>query len=329
MNILLIGGAGYIGSNVSLLLKNKRPEDFVLILDNFSTGTKQALVPDIEWVCADVRDYNQLNSIFKYKKFDVVMDFSALTVVSESTQKPLEYYEDNFIGTYNILKAMKENNVKNIIFSSTAAVYGNPKEVPIVETSLKDPINPYGNSKLCSEFLIKDAHNAYGINYVIFRYFNVAGASDDYNYGFFRPNPTLLIPALNTAILKDETFHIYGDDYDTKDGTCIRDYIHVVDLANAHLLALDWMIENNASNDFNLGCNSGYSVKEVLDETLKIINKPLDYDYLPRRAGDPAELITNNQKAETVLKWKTTKTLKDMIESDFLFRQKHFEDINK
>ncbi|MBQ5543841.1 MAG: GDP-mannose 4,6-dehydratase, partial [Mycoplasmataceae bacterium] len=155
MNILLIGGAGYIGSNVSLLLKNKRPEDFVLILDNFSTGTKQALIPDVEWVCADVRDYNQLNSIFKYKKFDVVMNFSALTVVSESTQKPLEYYEDNFIGTFNILKAMKENNVKNIIFSSTAAVYGNPKEVPIVETSLKDPINPYGNSKLCSEFLIK------------------------------------------------------------------------------------------------------------------------------------------------------------------------------
>lgn len=329
MNILLIGGAGYIGSNVSLLLKQKRPDDFVLVLDNFSTGIKQALVPYVEWVEADVRNYEQLNSIFKYKKFDVVMDFSALTIVSESTKKPLEYYEDNFIGTQNIIRAMKENNVKNLIFSSTAAVYGNPKQVPIVETSLKDPINPYGNSKLCSEFLIKDAHNAYGINYVIFRYFNVAGASDDHNYGFFRPNPTLLIPALNTAILKKEKFHIFGNDYDTKDGTCIRDYIHVVDLAEAHLLALDWMITNNSSNDFNLGSGTGYSVKEVLNETLSTINEELEYDFEPRRDGDPAILITNNEKAETILKWTAKKTLKDMIESDFLFRQKHWKEIDK
>ena len=329
MNILLIGGAGYIGSNVSLLLKQKRPDDFVLVLDNFSTGTKQALVPYVEWVKADVRNYEQLNSIFKYKKFDVVMDFSALTIVSESTKKPLEYYEDNFIGTQNIIRAMKENNVKNLIFSSTAAVYGNPKQVPIVETSLKEPINPYGNSKLCSEFLIKDAHNAYGINYVIFRYFNVAGASDDHNYGFFRPNPTLLIPALNTAILKKEKFHIFGNDYDTKDGTCIRDYIHVVDLAEAHLLALDWMITNNSSNDFNLGSGTGYSVKEVINETLSTINEELEYDFEPRRDGDPAILITNNEKAETILKWTAKKTLKDMIESDFLFRQKHWKEIDK
>ncbi len=329
MKILLIGGAGYIGSNVAWLLKQERKDSQIFILDNFSTGNKLALVPGASWIEADVREYEVLDAIFSAEKFDVVMDFSALTIVSESTEKPLEYYEDNFIGTYNILKVMKKYNVKNFIFSSTAAVYGNPIEIPVKEDASKNPINPYGNSKLCSELLIKDAHKAYGINYIIFRYFNVAGASDNADYGFYRANPTLLIPALNDAIIKKQTFNIYGDDYNTKDGTCIRDYIHVYDLAKAHLLAMDWMINNNASNDFNLGSNSGYSVKEVIEQNRKDLHLDLDIKIQQRRQGDPAILITDNEKAKKILGWKPEKTLRDMISTDYKFRIKHWKNIYK
>lgn len=329
MNILVIGGAGYIGSNVTNLLHNRNDKDYILILDNFSTGRKEALVPDVDWVYADVRNLEQLDSIFKYKEFDVVFDFSAMTVVSESVSAPIEYYEDNFIGTLNILKCMKKYNVRNLIFSSTAAVYGNPiNGEEITENSIKQPINPYGSSKLCSEFLIKDASKAYGINYVIFRYFNVAGASDDYKYGFFRKNPTLLIPALNNAIINDTEFYIYGDNYKTPDGTCIRDFIHVIDLANAHLLALDWMIDNNLSNDFNLGSGFGFSIKNVLDVAQKNINKSINYQIKNPRDGDPEKLITSNKKAENILKWKPIKTLSDMIESDYNFRLNNQKIIN-
>lgn len=328
MNILLIGAAGYIGSNVSQMLKKERPNDYVLVLDNFSTGYKEALIEGVDWVNADVRNYEQLSSIFKYKSFDVVMDFSALTVVSESVSKPLEYYSDNFVGTLNILRCMKENGVKNIIFSSTAAVYGNPKEMPVKENSLKDPINPYGNSKLCSEYAIKDSALAYDLNYIIFRYFNVAGASDDANYGFFRPNPTLLIPALNTAIINNNKFYVYGDNYSTVDGTCIRDYIHVVDLAYAHLLAMDWMVNNNASNEFNLGSNHGFSVKEVISTAEKVLDIKIDFEIKPPREGDPSILITDNEKAKKILGWEPKKSLEDMISSDYKFRLKHLYNKN-
>lgn len=329
MNILIIGGAGYIGSNVTNLLYNRNNNDYILILDNFSTGRKEALVPGVDWVNVDVRNLEQLDSIFKYKNFDVVYDFSALTVVSESVTEPLNYYEDNFIGTFNILKCMEKYNVKNFIFSSTAAVYGNPNNnEDILEDSTKNPINPYGNSKLCSEFLIKDVSKAYGINYIIFRYFNVAGASDDYKYGFFRKNPTLLIPALNESIINNKTFSIFGNKYDTPDGTCVRDFIHVVDLAQAHLLAMDWIISNNLSNEFNLGSNKGFSVKEVFDEAMNSLNKKINFNIESPRKGDPARLITNNHKAESILKWKPLKTLKNMIDSDYEFRLRNKDIIN-
>lgn len=323
MNILLIGAAGYIGSNVSSLLHKEATDDYVLVIDNFSTGYKQALIQGVDWAEVDVRNYEQLDSIFRYKQFDIVMDFSALTVVSESVSEPLMYYDDNFVGTLNILRCMREHNVPNIIFSSTAAVYGNPTEMPVKEDSPTNPINPYGSSKLFSERAIKDAAKAYGINYVIFRYFNVAGASDDFNYGFFRPNPTLLIPALNNAIILNRQFHIFGDNYNTPDGTCIRDYIHVVDLAKAHLLAIRWMYKNNKSETFNLGSKAGFSVKEVIDAAEEALNVKLNIEIKEPRPGDPAKLITNNEKAKNILGWEPKKTLKEMIVSDHEFRLKH------
>lgn len=328
MNLLIIGGAGYIGSNVVWLFKQLDPKINMLILDNFSTGTKQALVPGVEWVEADVRNLDQLESIFQWRHFDAVLDFSALTVVSESTVYPLSYYEDNFIGTYNIIKCIKKYHVPNLMFSSTAAVYGNPVHIPVSEQDPKNPINPYGCTKLCSEMLIKDAAKAYEFNYMIFRYFNVAGASDNYQYGFFRKNPTLLIPALNNAILTGNMIHIYGDNYPTKDGTCIRDYIHVVDLANAHWLGLNWLIANKKSNIINLGSSNGFSVKEVLDCAIKLNYAPIKYDIKPARPGDPAILITDNNKTKEVLGWIPQKKLADMIYSDWEFRKSHFQAIN-
>ncbi|WP_033159875.1 UDP-glucose 4-epimerase GalE [Mycoplasmoides alvi] len=322
MKYLLIGGAGYIGSNVAhLLLSNKKNQ--ILVYDNLSSGTKKSLSKNVQFINGDQLDYKKLTSCVKSFKPDIIMHFAAKLIVSESVSQPLEYYENNVCGIMNIIRIMNENKIKKIIFSSTAAVYGNPDTLPINEKSFTNPINPYGSSKLACEFLLKASSEAYGINSVILRYFNVAGASDDFKLGIFNKKTTLLIPRLVMASLSNSEFIMFGDDYkETKDGSCLRDYIHVVDLANAHLLAADYLC--NPKHDvsvFNLGSNKGYTVKECINMVEKLTKKQLKIKIANRRPGDPARLITTNKLAKQELKWVPKKTLKDMITSDLLFRQ--------
>ncbi|WP_027124226.1 UDP-glucose 4-epimerase GalE [Mycoplasmoides pirum] len=325
MKYLLIGGAGYIGSNVAhLLAQNKKNQ--ILVFDDLSTGTKKALPKSVKFMQGSQLDYKKLTLAVKKIKPDVIMHFAAKIIVSESVSKPLEYYKNNVGGLINILEVMKENKIKKIIFSSTAAVYGNPEKLPIFEDDVKNPINPYGSSKLTCEFLLKAAEHAYGIKSVILRYFNVAGASDDYKLGIFNKKTTLLIPRLVMSYLNNNEFKIFGNDYkDTKDGTCLRDFIHVVDLANAHLLAVNYLNDiKNKTIAVNLGSNKGYTVKECLTMLEKITKSPLkNVKICPRRQGDPSKLITSNILAKKFLKWIPQKTLKDMIQSDLMFRTKN------
>ncbi len=322
-NVLVIGGAGYIGSVfIEELLKSKKNIN-VVILDDLSTGFEENINPKSKFYKGCQKDYDLLTKILKEENIDFVFHFAAKLVVGESVFKPIEYYENNVGGVLNIIKCMKECDVKNIVFSSTAAVYGNPKEIPIKEDSSKDPINPYGSSKLADEYLLKGAKEAYGINYGILRYFNVAGASK--NYGSRLENPTLLIPVINKSILKKTEMKVFGTNYKTRDGSCIRDYIHVIDLARAHILMMDYMIKNNKSNIVNLGTTKGFTVLEVIKTVEKTLNKKVNYKVAPRRKGDPVTLITKNTKAKRDLKWIPKYSLADMIKSDFEFRKKYID----
>lgn len=295
-NILVIGGAGYIGSVfIEELLKTKKNIN-VVILDNLSTGFKENINPKAKFYKGCQKDYKLLTKIIIDEQIDFIFHFAAKLVVGESVFMPIEYYENNVGGMLNIVKCMKENNVKNIIFSSTAAVYGNSKIFPIDENSPKEPINPYGSSKLADEYILKGANEAYGINYGILRYFNVAGASK--KYGSRLSNPTLLIPVINKSINNKTQMKVFGNNYKTKDGSCIRDYIHVVDLVKAHILMMEYMLKNNKSNIVNLGTSKGFTVFEVIKTTEKVLNKKVDYIIAPRRKGDPAVLITKNNKAK-------------------------------
>lgn len=324
MKYLLIGGAGYIGSNVAnILLANKNNQ--IIIYDDLSTGNKKAILENAIWIFGSQLDYKKLTEVVKKYKPDIVMHFAAKIIVSESVLKPLDYYENNVGGLINIIRVMKENEIKKMIFSSTAAVYGNPKKIPITENDSTNPINPYGSSKLSCEYLIRAAENAYGIKSVILRYFNVAGASDNFKLGIFNKNTTLLIPQLVISQLNNENFYVFGDNYsETSDGTCIRDYIHVVDLANAHVLAVKYLnIKKNKSLICNLGSNKGYSVMQCIKTAKKILKKEVKYKIKPRRLGDPAILITSYDLAKKTLNWKPTKSLEDMIKSDIEFRVKN------
>ncbi len=322
MKFLVIGGAGYIGSAfVNYVFSNTEHE--VIILDDLSTGFKEAIHPKAKFILGSILDSKILDTIFSTEKIDIVFHFAAKLIVPESVKEPAKYWLNNVGGVATLLESMRKNNVNKIIFSSTAAVYGFPKSVPVDEEAPTIPCNPYGSSKLACETLIKEAQIAYGINYVIFRYFNVAGASDNNLFGLRQPNPTLLIPVINKSIINKTKMQVFGNDYQTtKDGTCIRDYIHIEDLVRAHLLGAEWMISENQSNIFNLGTNSGYSVLEVLETTNKTLNTKVIYEFAPRRPGDPDRLITKNDKANQILNWKPEKTLAEMIQSDFDFRKK-------
>ena len=285
MNFLLIGGAGYIGSNVAYLLA-KSKNNKVIIYDNLSTSTnKTTIFKNGSFVLGSQLDYIKLDEIMKKYQPDVVMHFAAKIIVSESVTQPLDYFENNVVGMINILKAMQANNVKRLIFSSTAATYGNPKSIPILESDPTSPINPYGASKLSCEYLIKASHQAYGINSVIFRYFNVAGASDDHNFGIYNKNSTLLIPRIVRSILQEKSLSIFGNDYNTKDGTCIRDYLQT----------------QKGVFTFNLGSNRGYSVLECLQAAKETLKKEIKFQFEKRRLGDPDVLITSNQKIKELL----------------------------
>lgn len=325
MKILVIGGAGYIGSCfVEHIINNTTFE--VVVLDDLSTGFKQAVHPKAKFYEGSVLNYNTLDKIFKENEISGVFHFAAKLIVPESVREPIKYWINNVTGIGILLDAMRDNKVNNLIFSSTAAVYGFPKSVPVDEDAIKQPCNPYGSSKLACETLIQEAHHAYGINYGILRYFNVAGASDSGLYGSRLLNPTLLIPVINKSIILDQTMQVFGNDYETtKDGSCVRDYIHIEDLVAAHLMTFKHIFNQNTCAIFNLGTNEGYTVLEVINNSLIATGKQVKYTIAPRREGDPDRLITKNDKIKNTIGWSPKKNLIDMIKSDYLFRKKLYE----
>lgn len=320
MRILNIGGAGFIGSVATELFIAKGHK--VIVLDDLSTGFKKLVHPKATFIKGSMLDYDLINKIMKKYKIDVVALYAAKIVVPESVLKPADYFLTNVGGTATVLKAMAVNKVKKIIFASSAATFGNCKKVPVNESSPTIPCNPYGQTKLMCEQLLMDAKKAYGINFVAYRFFNVAGASKSGRYGMAKKKPTLLIPAINDAIIHNKKVKIFGNKYPTKDGTCLRDYIHVQDLANAALLAIKFL-NKNKSGIFCLGSNSGYTVLDIVKNAKKYVNKNLKWEIKPNRAGDPAKLTASNLKARKQLGWKPQYGLKDMIVSDYKFR-KHY-----
>ncbi|RBW71325.1 UDP-glucose 4-epimerase GalE [Bacillus taeanensis] len=301
MTILVTGGAGYIGSHTVLYLK-EQGED-VIVLDNLQKGHKKAVlgVPLYE---GDLRDEKLLDNIFSKHTIDAVIHFAANSLVGESVEKPLEYYDNNVLGSYQLVKSMVKNNVKKIVFSSTAATYGEPTSIPIQESDPTLPTNPYGETKLAIEKMLRWSNDAYGLKSVCLRYFNAAGADPQGRIGEDHTPESHLIPiVLQAALGQREHVSIFGDDYQTEDGSCIRDYIHVLDLAQAHYLALKKLEETNESGVYNLGNEKGFSVKEVIETCRTVTQKEIKAVIGPRRAGDPAVLIASSEKAKNELGW--------------------------
>ncbi|MBZ5751783.1 UDP-glucose 4-epimerase GalE [Metabacillus rhizolycopersici] len=323
MAILVCGGAGYIGSHaVSELLD--RNED-VIVVDNLQKGHKQAVLEGAKLYTGDLRDEAFLKNVFQENEIEAVIHFAADSLVGESVELPLQYYENNVYGTMCLLKVMTEFGVKKIVFSSTAATYGEAENIPIVETDPTVPTNPYGETKLAVEKMLKWSQQAYGLNYVVLRYFNVAGAHMDGKLGEDHQPETHLIPIILQVALGDrEKIMIFGDDYNTADGTCIRDYIHVTDLANAHILAIEKLRKENKSATYNLGNGNGFSVKEVIETAREVTGHPIPAEVAPRRAGDPAILIASSEKAMAELGWKPKYAdLHTIIESAWNWFQKN------
>ena len=309
--ILVMGGAGYIGSHtVKHLIENGYE---VVVADNLSMGHREAVTtPHFE--IADLADKDSLDRVFKKYKIDAVIHFAAFIAVGESVENPAKYYRNNVVGTINLLDVMLANNVKNIVFSSTAAVFGNPEYTPINEAHKTSPINPYGWTKLMIEKIFADYRTAYGLNYIALRYFNASGCSTDGTIGESHNPETHLIPLVLKAIKGDrENIKIFGTDYDTPDGTCIRDYIHVEDLALAHRLAIENI--SKFSGVINLGTSTGTSVKEIINIAEKITGRPCPTVFEARRAGDPAILCADNKKAGEILGWHPTHTMEDIIKT--------------
>jgi UDP-glucose 4-epimerase len=305
MKILVTGGAGYIGSHVVKQLGEETDHEIV-VLDNLVTGFKESILYG-DFINADLSDYAHIEKIIKEGSYDAVIHFAASLVVPESVEDPLKYYLNNTANTANLIKQCVKYGVNKFIFSSTAAVYGEPSPelIPVTEETITAPINPYGSSKLMSETVLKDTAYAFdNFNYVALRYFNVAGASLDGSIGQSTKNATLLIKvAAETALGKRDKMYIFGDDYPTEDGTCIRDYIHVEDLASAHIRALEYLEEGKEGGVFNCGYGHGFSVKEVLETMKKVSGVDFPVEMKERRAGDPAILISDNSKIRKVMNW--------------------------
>ena len=304
MKIFIIGGAGYIGSHMVKIAHQAGHE--VITLDNLSTGYQDAVLYGKFEFC-DILNLEKLNELFNKYTPDAVMHFSAYSLVHESVTHPYKYYSNNVSGTLNLLKAMIDNNCRKFIFSSSAAIFGNPEYIPIDEDHPKNPINPYGKSKLMVEEILKDFDVAYGLKYVSFRYFNAAG-SDPEGELSERHNPeTHLLPIIMQATNGQRmSISVFGNDYDTTDGTCVRDYIHVNDLADAHLEGLKYLNKSESlSAEFNLGSGSGFSVKEVIQKVKEITQKDFKVVEESRRFGDPSILIASSAKAEQILELKT------------------------
>lgn len=315
MNVLVIGGAGYIGSHaVNKLIK----KDYnVSVLDNLVTGHRDAVDEAATFYLGDIRDKAILNQIVQDEQIEAIFHFAASSLVGESVEKPLKYFNNNVVGMEVLLEVMQENGVKKIIFSSTAAVYGDVQAPLITEDEPKAPTSPYGESKLMMENMIKWCDLAHGIKFVSLRYFNVAGALSTGEIGEDHDPETHLIPiVLQTALGQRNAMTIFGDDYNTPDGTCIRDYVHVEDLIDAHILALEYLNTNTESQIFNLGSSTGYSVKEIVEASRKVTGKEIPVKIGERRAGDPAKLVAASEKAREILGWKPAyETIEGIIQT--------------
>ena len=302
MAVLVTGGAGYIGSHTVLEL-TKRNYD-VVVLDSLEKGHKEAVLGGKLYV-GDIRDGKTLEKVFTENDIEGVIHFAAYSLVGESTTNPSKYYDNNINSTRILLDTMVKHNCDKIIFSSSAAVFGEPKNIPILEQDPKEPTNPYGETKLAMENMLKWYDKAYGIKSIALRYFNAAGADESGKIGEVHSPETHLIPIiLDVALGNREQIDIFGDDYETEDGTCIRDYIHVTDLADAHILAYESLKNGSNSTCYNLGNGKGYSVKQVIDVVEKVTSKPIKRRVVERRAGDPAILIASSEKACEELGWK-------------------------
>lgn len=313
--ILVLGGAGYIGSHAVRQLI--QAGESVIVVDNLETGHKEAVHEDAKFYQVDIRDEAALRAVFAENDVEAVMHFCANSLVGESVHMPIKYFDNNVGGAINVLKVMQAFNVDKIVFSSTAAVYGEPDQVPILETSKTDPTNPYGASKLMMENMFKWADQAHGIRYVSLRYFNVAGADQTGEIGEAHGVETHLIPlVLQVPLGQREFITVFGDDYPTKDGTCIRDYVHVIDLIDAHIKALTYLRNKGESNVFNLGSGEGFSVKEIIEVARKVTGHAIPEKVDARRAGDPSTLIASSEKARSVLKWDPKYTKVETIISD-------------
>lgn len=328
MAILVCGGAGYIGSHmVAHLLENKKE---VIIVDNLQKGHRDSLLGGKLYV-GNLQDTEFLDKVFSKNKIEAVIDFAADSLVGESVENPLKYFDNNIGSTINLLKVMNKHDVKYIVFSSTAATYGEPENIPIQEQDKTFPTNPYGESKLAVEKILKWCDNAYGIKYTALRYFNAAGAHINGKIGEdHRPESHLIPLILQVALKKREKIMIFGDDYDTADGSCVRDYIHVSDLAAAHLLALKRLENGGDSRIYNLGNGTGFSVKEVVDVTRKVTGLDIKAEIAPRRAGDPATLIASSEKAIEELDWKPQyNSLETIIETAWSWHKNHVNGYEK
>lgn len=304
MATLVLGGAGYIGSHTVDRLIEKGEK--TIVVDSLVTGHRQAVNKDAKFYQGDIADKDFMRQVFKENSdIDAVIHFAAYSLVAESMKKPLKYFDNNTAGMVKLLEVMNEFSIDKIVFSSTAATYGIPEEVPIKETTPQNPINPYGESKLMMEKIMRWADKAYGIKFVPLRYFNVAGAKPDGSIGEDHMPETHLLPiVLQVAMGKRDKLQIFGDDYNTPDGTNIRDYVHPLDLADAHILAVDYLKAGNPSTAFNLGSSTGFSNREILEAARKVTNKEIPAEIAPRRGGDPDILVASSTKAREVLGWK-------------------------
>lgn len=321
MKILVTGGAGYIGSVMVRDLKEKGFE--VVILDNLSSGHTSA-VSEFRLEKIDlVSEKDKLDSLFSAEKFDGVIHMASYIQMGESYANPAKYYKNNIVGVINLLDAMKLNNVGRFILSSSAGVYGNPTRVPIYEDDPKNPLNPYGETKYMIERMLEDYDSAYGIKFASMRYFNAAGALLDGSIGEDHPEESHLIPNVIKSVLTDTEFTLFGDDYDTPDGTCVRDYIHVLDLAQTHSLALQALIDGKNSAFYNVGIGIGFSNREVIDMVEKITEKKVKVKVLPKRPGDANALFASNEKIKKDLAWSPKYGLKEIVESAFKWHSIH------
>lgn len=318
-NILVIGGAGYIGSHVVKMLAEKGYNS--VVFDNLSKGHKEA-VENFPLELGDLGDKQALSAVFKKHTIEAVMHFAAFIEVGESVQAPSKYYHNNVSSVLNLLDAMVENHVNYFVFSSTAATFGEPVRERIDETHPQLPINPYGNTKLMVEKMLADFDTAYGLKSTALRYFNASGADDSGKIGESHTPETHLIPlVLQAAAGKRPSIKVFGTDYPTPDGTCIRDYVHVNDLARAHILALEKMVRENKSERFNLGSGSGFSVAELIKEAKAVTGVDFPVQTAPRRAGDPAVLVADSTKAQKVLGWSPEYSLTRIIETAWNWEQ--------